>query len=299
MPVGWRRGCIALRGAQEIDISDGICAYLTGGLGNQLFVYAAAWAQAVRLGCPLYVDASAYRAEEERRFELGDLDLRGRLLRDESPWRLRHPARSRGWKSIKSTKLSVFHEEAFGFDNRINNVGVGTTLVGYYQSPRYFHGIEADLRATLQAIRPSAMLWPAQGSLHIHVRRGDYMNPKTMAFHGVASPDYFARAMALQVKLGASMRPRVFTDSLELVEGELSQLGSLEFYQDLPTSTPLQSLLTMSHASRFILSNSSFSWWAAWLSDITEVVIAPRPWLASGESASDLLLPNWLTLDGR
>lgn len=286
-----------MRVPDKADIGDGICAYLTGGLGNQLFVYAAAYAQARRLGCPLYIDASALGDGNLRAFELGTLPLKGRVLSDDSPWRGRSPTRYRRWQ--RDSALAVYRERGFGFEPEIGDVAKGTTLVGYFQSWRYFAEFHSEIREWFSAAIADLAWEERPADIHVHVRRGDYLQPGTSAFHGVASPGYFSRALALQRRIGAFDVARVFSDSPELARTELGEEPGLVFEESRPGASSLESLLVMSRARRFILSNSSFSWWAAWLSEATEFVIAPRPWLASGESAADLLLPDWVTLDAR
>ncbi len=64
-----------------MDRSDGITGYLSGGLGNQLFVYAAALEQSRRLDCPLYLDCSGYDAGNRRGSRAGTaLGLEGTVL---------------------------------------------------------------------------------------------------------------------------------------------------------------------------------------------------------------------------
>jgi len=63
----------------------------------------------------------------------------------------------------------------------------------------------------------------------------------------------------------------------------------------------LTSMQQLAAGEHMIMSNSSFSWWAAWMMDrgTGGYVIAPRPWFGDDTAASDLLLPNWITLDAR
>jgi hypothetical protein len=138
--------------------------------------------------------------------------------------------------------------------------------------------------------------------ISIHARRGDYLTPEASVYHGVAEPGYFSRALRLYDRLHPGSQYRIYTDSRELVAGEFAGVEQAEL---APVETGLRSvaaMLAMATADGIIISNSTFSWWAGWLISERETnatVIAPRPWFRSGESASDLLLPDWITLDAR
>ena len=95
---------------------------------------------------------------------------------------------------------------------------------------------------------------------------------------------------------------RIFSDSPDIVRQELIEPQNLEFIDDTSALGSLATVRAMSQGVAFAMSNSSFSWWAAWLlsrRDSSAPIIAPRPWQADGQSGHDQLLPGWLTLDAR
>lgn len=295
------------------DLSDGICAYIVGGLGNQLFVLAAAWAQAERLGCPLYVDTSYYELPGANWSpELDGLNHPGVDVTEASPWRgtslVDQQAGLFGTVNVGSRTLYLFREAGFAYDQRIDGIVPGTTIAGYFQSPKYFGPIRRKLRQLLD----STELLPLERSYleavtreprtSLHVRRGDYLAANFNAFHGIAEPGYFARAMRLYGRLHPDARYRAFTDSPDTVAVELGSLANVEMAPSDAGVRPIAGMLAMATGSGIIISNSTYSWWAAWLigeRDPEATVIAPRPWFRGGESASDLLLADWPTLDAR
>jgi hypothetical protein len=282
---------------------DAIVVRLTGGLGNQLFGLAAGLSQARRLGCRLVLDARNYGQREIRSFELGHLGY-------EVIWPL--PAEQNlGQKLIRRSldptrNLTVFKEAGFNFDDSINQIKPGSLLLGYFQSFKYFVDIECELERLLQdaAINIDDSRYPTLESdvVTMHVRRGDYLDEKTISFHGLATTNYFNRSLGFLNSKFKRATVNVFTDS----PGHLDlAMFRTEFELNLVDDkllSSIEALNVMSRANAFIMSNSSFSWWAAWLmsrrNDRSEV-IAPRPWFASGASAHDLLKPDWITLDAR
>ncbi|MBM7828991.1 alpha-1,2-fucosyltransferase [Microbacterium aurum] len=301
------------------DISDGICAYLQGGFGNQLFILAAAWQQADRLSCPLYIDASRFLAgdplerakETPRDYELSGLEGRGILIEADSPWYRNSPRRPAVIRRTgrSSRHLKVWRQPTFGYHEEVNLVTPGTTLLGYFQSPRYFDRVAEQLATTLEEAvlsdEESRWLRPFEheAAITAHVRRGDYLNPQTALHHGIASGAYFTRAIATLRALAApTSHIRVFSDSPEMARRELSHLGDVSFVDEPSNLRGLATIRAMSRGTAFAMSNSSFSWWAAWLltrRKPTAPVVAPRPWRADGQSGHDQLLPEWLTLDAR
>ena len=290
----------------ELNIDDGVCAYLTGGLGNQLFVLAAAWEQAERLSCPLYIDASKYVGGDLRSFELGSLSLPGEVISHESPWLDRGGRLRRSFPKLKKTRR-VYREESFGYSSAINKIVPGTTIFGYFQSPRYFDHVADRMADLLMNSHVTATEQKIMSSLHnsgritLHVRRGDYTTANTAAVHGITSSAYFERGINLIRKLSSVEQSMVFSDEPDVARSELKHLPNIKVFDQNAELSSLNTIKAMSRGSGMIMSNSSFSWWAAWLMARRGLhpIVAPRPWMASGESASDLLGADWLTLDAR
>ena len=120
------------------------------------------------------------------------------------------------------------------------------------------------------------------------------------ASHGVATRAYFERAIPLMYEAYGELPLRVFTDSPEQVEGEFQGLPyAFEVAPNTPELSPWETVASMARSRAIVMSNSSFSWWAAWLMrqrDPSVRVIAPRPWVADGASAHELLYEEWISL---
>jgi len=273
---------------------DAIVADLSGGLGNQLFVFAAAYAQAQRLSCRLVIDASRYsNPDQPRVYELDFLeDLADETLRF-GP-RLRRPMFMRRRRAAHTP--FVFEENsAVRYDPSIETITPGTTLVGYFQSWQYFDGV-----ADLLFKRLSASVGK-HAPITLHLRRGDYLNAQTAKFHGLATADYAKRAITLLNALGAVGSVAVFSDEPKRVARELDEFPANLTFPDQTGLSAMASLQQLASGEHMIMSNSSFSWWAAWMINRRTggYIIAPRPWFQDDTAASDLLLPNWITLDAR
>jgi hypothetical protein len=294
-----------------ISSKDGITGYVAGGLGNQLFILGAAWEQASRLGCPLYLDASTYVVNKLYPYGLDPLGVPAiRLAPEHSPWRTVRVPTGRHLPLPRRLPGRVFLERSVQhFSPKIYEVRPGTTLVGYFQSSRYFPSVRPALLDSLWNVaetpEESATIadFRSRPAVTLHLRRGDYLNgPAEKIF--VATADYARRAIRLLRRAGIDGPVRVFTDSVEVVRAELgNDIDDLEFVEK---HTPLRTIATlkaMATGTAMIMSNSSFSWWAAALMRSRgggdSLVIAPRPWTGSGESRADLLEPDWITLDAR
>ncbi|MCX6469273.1 MAG: alpha-1,2-fucosyltransferase [Corynebacteriales bacterium] len=295
------------------DIADGICVHqIGGGLGNQLFEYAAGFAQSRRLGCPLYIDVSAFCSYAQRSFEIDTLGLPGTLVNLDYPRQaadgsvgLRHrvAAAMPPLARLRISRSPVFRPASREVDPSIDAITPGTTLSGYFQSPRYFADHADELFGILEAAFARARRdGPALPSdfLAVHIRRGDYLQARNRGIHGLARPGYFRAA--LQRVAGLPSTQVLFTDSPELLAPDFNFLADAEIYDPELAMGPVTTLAAMAAGHGMVMSNSSFSWWAAWVMsrrDPSCPVVAPRPWHDAGHAATDLLLPQWLTLDKR
>ncbi len=279
-----------------------VSCLLQGGLGNQLFILAAGLEQAERLSVPLIVDDSLYVETYGRKQEVSDLQLGANVS-----FLSTQPA-PRGLDLKSQIKLgNRFAEKSFRFDKGIFQIKSRTNIEGYFQSYKYFPSISGKLLSSLRSIKYSPDVeeiirhLSSKEFIAVHVRRGDYAsNPSTQAFHGLTSSMFFQRSLALSQLVSKINRVLVFSDSPEVAMSVLPKDLGLK-YEIVPNYlSNFGTLELMSRGSSIVMSNSSFSWWAAWLSSnsgtTTHPVIAPRPWFAEDINTDDLLLPSWMSI---
>ena len=127
--------------------------------------------------------------------------------------------------------------------------------------------------------------------LVVHVRLGDYINEPTI---GTLSQEYYKRAME-EFDFAKIDQVLVFSDSPDLVSDYLPEEYS-SYFEVVPNSfTSAETLKLMTVGSDFIISNSTFSWWVAMLSqNINKKVVAPTPWFVAQDEPTDLLPSSWI-----
>jgi hypothetical protein len=281
-----------------------------GGLGNQLFVYAAGSTVANKLETELIVDLASMASSPGRKYELDSFGSQisqvtntfDSIQPSNSKKLLQRLTNAFGGRHVAPTTIK---DRGFWFDPRILSAPNGSTLEGYLQSWKYFHADSARLREEIWALSQptewfgewSRKLRSEQPWVGIHVRRGDYLNIPGM---GISTNYYYERAINLITQLHGEKSVIVFSDDPELAARlpSIAGLENVEFIVPPSESGPIESLLLMSLASHLIMANSSFSWWAAWLGDSeVRTVIYPRPWIDFRFiNDRDLPLPNWIGL---
>jgi len=282
-----------------------IVVALEGGLGNQMFQYAAARAVAARTSSRLGLDIRPLRAFGARAYSLDAFRLREPLeLITEGPAPRRN-GRIRNYINSLLGAERIFRESGFRYNAAILGISSGARLEGYFQSERYFADIaqsvredfipREDLLAEINALAEN--LIPTEPCVSLHVRRGDYANPATMAIHGLLDASYYEKALRLVAeRTGQSFPVCVFTDDTVWVRAHLPLPAETRFISE-QTKTPLQDLMLMSRCTHHITANSSFSWWGAWLNPRQDkVVVTPARWFqpASGLDTRDLRPAGWL-----
>lgn len=274
-------------------------ATLVGGLGNQMFIAAAAAELAQRLRVPLEFDHADFRTDPAgRRFALDMFpNLASRATGIETHRSLPAPLRRR----LDRVRRDIFVEAGFPFDPRFQAIDRPVRLRGYFQAHRYFASLDAAALFALDG--PNLRLAEIEATVGtrwfgLHVRRGDYLNPTTADYHGLCSDDYFSRGLSTIQRMHGEHLPVVlFTDQPHAVSHRVLALADFVLGPDINAHEAVD-LWAMSHASGLVMSNSSFSWWAGFLGERQDrPVVAPRPWLRALDlAAGDLLLPHWITL---
>jgi hypothetical protein len=302
--------------------NDGLTLYPIERLGNQLFTYAAVFAQARRMEVPCYVNKAFFehvRPERTYHYEY-ELDVfdNGLIVPSENAYHLPvflgFPAvpQARLWHTraprvLPGASKYVFMDRSFAYDTRLHEVQPGTTILGTFQSWRYFSDFGDEIRERmLRLTKPSdwyvemcEKIQPGAGHIGMQVRRGDYTLPLNQKIQGLTTRAYYERSLSLLRRMGYNGPLCLATDSPEAVREEFHGLGEFIALDPPPGTHPFEVVLILSRVDGLVIANSSFSWWAGFIGERPgRVVIAPRPWFTRASTdARDLLPPDWLTLD--
>jgi hypothetical protein len=276
-----------------------------GGLGNQMFQYAAARRLAIKHDTDLVLDLSWFarqpRVDTPRQYELDPFPIVGR--RTDEPVEGGRPRQILQAFMRASGPYRVV-EQGPRFQPELLDAPDDTLLVGYWQSEKYFLDEEAQVRrdfAFEAPVSPRArtLAESIDGSaVSVHVRRGDYVSRiRTHEFHGLLPIEYYERAAAALSERVPKPHFLVFSDDPGWCRTNI-KLPSTTTVVSHAESTPYEDMLLMSLCRHHIIANSSFSWWAAWLSTSPEkVVVGPRAWFADeSRDTSDLVPQSWIRL---
>jgi hypothetical protein len=198
-------------------------------------------------------------------------------------------------KNIKR-KLSVRISDSIGFSQSITKSEKSVLLIGYFQSWKYaemlinsckYHKLE--LKTKTRNFSNAISLTPRTNWRLVHVRLGDYLSNGDF---GLLSPTYFVKQIKLQNQ-DQSIPTLVFTNDKNRLKAMSPDLSECASGLDEHLSSA-ELLILCSYASNFVISNSTFSWWAAYISGRGGIdVIAPEPWFRYTDSPVELIPPHW------
>ena len=293
-----------------------VVVQLLGGLGNQMFQYAAGRALADRWGCSLKLDLTHFDQDPQRTYNLDGLNIRAEIATTDE---LRSVNRL-SYNSVISKLLSLyprkgrnvkryrlFKERKFVFDETLIDQRPPVYLAGYWQSERYFSdfaaairrdfsinfNLDSEARRHLESIKNTS-------SISLHVRRGDYVtNPIAARYHGVCSLDYYLTAANYIAAQVSEPHFFVFSDDIKWVTDNLRLPYVTTFVNfDNKKHCPIVDMQLMKVCKHHVIANSSFSWWGAWLNPSQhKVVVAPKKWFNHASADTKDLLPySWVCL---
>jgi hypothetical protein len=285
-----------------------IVSRLIGGLGNQMFQFAAGRALAMRLGVPFRIDRRAFSTYQTHAFGMDCFNVE---LADATPRQLPNwHAEGRVQRLLRNflpAPIFVYGERSFTFEPKVLALPDGTYLDGYWQTEKYFSDFADVIRAdfTVRHVPSDANRWWLEEisrthSVSLHIRRGDFVtNPSAATVHGTCGLDYYERAVTyLREVTGIDPVLYVFSDDLDWVAANLRLPYVLHLVRENDAATNYEDLRLMKTCRHHIVANSSFSWWGAWLDGRTDsITVAPERWFAAGTpDASDLVPQRWVRL---
>lgn len=290
-----------------------IITKLIGGLGNQMFQYAAGRRAAYVNNTALKLDISGYENQvgiTPREYMLHIFNIKEDFATEKEINKLKKRI------NFIQKKLNKIHpvfanqtyikDKGYNFDSDILNISDNSYLEGYWGSEKYFKDSEEIIRKDFTFknkpdVVNKKMITRIKNceSVSIHIRRGDYVrDKKTHDFHGVCGLDYYRRALEYMTRKVKKPYFFVFSDDIKWAKQNLILKYSCVYVDHNIGKKDYEDMRLMSMCEHNIIANSSFSWWGAWLNNNpNKIVIAPKKWFANRAINTKDLIPNtWIQI---
>lgn len=285
-----------------------IISRINGGLGNQMFQYAAGRALALRHGAELVLDTRVFDAKTQFGFGLGHFNTQERpaAAGELPPQKRTSPLRHLVWRGLR-LKPKLFREDGLSYNSTFERAEDGIYLNGYWQSERYFKPFEETIRQDFEIRTPPDLANRAilaeladMPAISLHIRRGDYVvDPRTNATHGTCTLDYYSRAVDLIAgRMAEAPVVIAFSDDPDWVRENLVLPVEMRVMDHNDSDHNYEDMRLMSACRHHVIANSSFSWWGAWLNPSADkIVVSPARWFADPKLVNEDIWPeDWIRL---
>lgn len=299
-----------------------VVVQLRGGLGNQLFQYAAGYALSARHRADLLLDRSLLPPVTVSRNgisrwpeQISSFEHSGAFIGQPGGTSFAKRAiryRAQVERSIGDSRYSrVLGARVYAREQREDptvfaRAAARARINAYCTSSQFFAGQEDVVAGQVRSIREPGSWFldesqhlAATGAIALHVRWGDYLNLREV--YGITPADYYRRGVELIERQTGGGRPVwLFSDDPIGAAEYLADAVELSHVVVSPeSSTPLENMLLLSQATALVGANSTFSWWAAFLSDAPPgSIVFPRPLFgpAGPPEPKDWLQPDWVQI---
>jgi len=287
---------------------------LHSGLGNQMFQYAMVRRVSLQLGVPMKIDLSiqldlaANGGYTIRDYDLSLFSFQEDFLIAPGVLRVLHAPRKRRWsnlvRKIGTRGLPIVHEEQFTVtQSLIDAPPDGVIYRGYWQSERYFAEAASQIRADfkfkallLPVSRAIGAAMAAGASVCLNVRRGEILK---LPMHHVTHKAYYLEAIADITARVPEATFYIFSDDLAWCKSAFSEIPNVQFVEPVHYGHRYGNYLQlMTLCQHFIIPNSTFAWWAAWLGEKEgSQIYTPERWFGTEElDARDVVPERWLKI---
>lgn len=269
-----------------------IITRLIGGLGNQLFQYAVARKLAIENNTSVKLDLTPYQTDYTLwEYELDHFSINAQIA-------------TVGDLLSMAGGFALINERGLEFNPRFLEVRGNIFLSGYFGSPRYFEDIREPLLQEIEIKDPptghNAVLLDMirqDNAVCVHVRRGDYLTINEASHQSRnCTFEYYQKGIEkIAEKCGEDITLYVFTNDPYWVQRNWKFDYRSVYISHNPENQGQEDFRLMKACRHFVIANSSFSWWAAWLGAHSDkIVCAPARWVSP-----DILPSNWLTVENR
>jgi len=261
---------------------------IKGGLGNQMFQYALAYAMSRERNVPFVFDLAFTKSMTYRKYRLpklnvnedrvvdnNDLNIKIKILKNAY---VNKVCRLLKWPKHNCGDIVYWLETPIALQYGLFEIGNDNLyLDGYFQSDLYFKKYRADLLVQFTAkyreeeafIKNRNYIISINNTVAVHVRQTDFkkFNKKRNTFHYVLDKTYYIDAINYMRSRLISPTFFWFSDDIHWVEENIGINEDFFFISSESENADIDDLLLMKSCKHIITANSTFSWWAAWLNE--------------------------------
>ena len=280
---------------------------LSGGLGNQMFQYALGFVLEQKLNIQVNYDFSFFQNSKNTHnniliHEIFKIDIE--VAKKKELYSLIGINTFRVFRKISkilnlSNSKYIFEDDQkkpIILNENLNNC----YLDGYWQNWKYFKDYKKEINKIFRfepfkskkfnEIKKQIL---NKKSVIIHFRRGDYKDKKNKKIFYQLGKDYYQEAIEVMKKKNKDLIFYVFSDEVDLAKDFFTFEKNLVFININNGYHSYRDMYLMSLSKNIIISNSTFSWWAAWLGKNKNMIIAPKLWFKQQKKAYHYYLPEW------
>ena len=284
---------------------------LSGGLGNQMFQYAFGRMLQLRFGVEVEFDTCFYDNNTDWKMGLGKFNIVPCVFNSHKIYNAIRLKIQRIY--VLRWIFGVYKEyRLFDIDKKVFHIKY-SIYAGYWQNKGYYEKIRDDLKKEFkikeelsERQQELANRLKCNNSVAIHVRRGDYTNSKFNKRFVNLDMDYYKKAIDKAVSIlsmtnADNISFYCFSNDIAWCRNNFSDLKNVTYVDNSISSGPEMDMSLIELAKVKIIANSTFSWWAAWLSDRKDdTVIAPSAWYhdkkMNAKACTALLEKNWVII---
>jgi len=291
-----------------------IITNLVGGLGNQMFQYAAGRSLSLKLNLPLFLDINdlknyklhqGYQFDRifHGKFEIANKSLLREVLGFQNNYALRRVLKYENLKFLRPKHYVI--EPFLKYTDISKVISHKAYIYGYWQSEKYFNEyanvIRDDFRFKTKLNKINRKISQeilGVNAISLHIRRGDYISSKrTNALLGACPLEYYDAAIKKISSRVSKPHFFIFSDDMDWTKKNLRINHQHYFIDHNHGSDSFIDLRLMSICNHHIIANSTFSWWGAWLNPRKDkIVIAPKNWFKQPNVAKDLIPQTWFQI---
>lgn len=295
-----------------------IISKLTGGLGNQMFQYALAFNLAnrnqklIKFDLNDLLNRAPYPNAIYHDFTLDIFDIACKKAEQHEIDRFLFNPQKKLNIAIRKTKNFftphyIIKQNRFSFEKTVFEIySKNIYLEGFWQSEKYFKNIATQIKE-LYSLKTSDYSDTSEiakdilnsNSVCVHLRKTDYTLPENIRKFGIFGADYYYKGLEIISSKINNLKVFVFSDDIKWCEENINfNFPTVFMNYKYEGQKNVMDFKLMCLCKNFVIPNSTFAWWAAWLcSNHQKIVVAPEKWFATDDlDYRDVVPENWIKI---